>query len=114
MTVEELLDSLRKTRHIFCYGAGLWGRIFCVFLREHGISIDGLVISSGQAYGEKVLGKPVHSFGHLPCPREECTFILSVAEKTQPEIVGNLRDGGVSQYYPLRREMVEAMRRGNS
>lgn len=113
MNVEELLDNLKKAHHIFCYGAGLWGRICCVYLRERGISVEGFVVS-GQACEEQVIGKPVYSFEFLPYPCEECTFILSVAEKTQPEIVENLMNVNVSKYYALTKDLIEEMRRENS
>ena len=61
----------------FVMARAFGGRICCVYLREHGISIDGFVVS-GQACGEKVLEKPVHSFVHLPCLKKSARLFSRI------------------------------------
>lgn len=107
--MRELLDFCRSRQNIFCYGAGIYGRMLRCFLDEHGIDIKGFVVS-GKSNEENVLGIPVYSFGKIVTSIKKGAVLVGVGRKYRDEIVDMLLSHNIKNYFVLSDEMIDEMR----
>lgn len=93
----QLLDFCSSYPKIYCYGAGAYGRLAQIFLRENGYDIEGYIVSDGHKTSGNVLGKQIVSITQID--GTESGIILSVDEKHQKDIEAELHSRGIFNYF---------------
>ncbi len=95
----ELLEYAKRHKRLYCYGAGHFGKVIRIFLDEHGITLNGFIVSTRQTR-ENVLDVPV--FGIDDALKESDSGIfVGVGIKFRDEIVAELESRGYSDYFVL-------------
>lgn len=94
---DQLLEFCSSYSKIYCYGAGVYGRLTRIFLRENGYDIEGFIVSSGQILIDNVLGKQMIPIDQIDV--DESGIILSVSERYQREICEGLKREGIVNYF---------------
>ncbi len=98
---KELFD---KKQHVFCYGAGLYGKITGMWLNENQFSFAGYITTKVQE--NSILNKPVYSIDHLPYSSDTCFFLVTVSDKWQAEIVKELEYRNITGYYIVSEQLL--------
>lgn len=96
---EALLQFVRNSSGIFCYGAGEYGRAVVSFLQEHKIKLQGVIVSQRDSDIQEVHGLPLYEPSEIKDKLEHtaCGIILSLSEKYQLTVRETLRQYGVLQ-----------------
>jgi len=89
--LRRLTDFCEKERKIYCYGAGLYGKVVGIFLDDNNIKWNGFVVSSKSEEGT-LLGRNVISLAEVQS--EDAAFLVSVNEKYHGEIEKILSENG--------------------
>lgn len=114
MRISEILDYCKLHKSVFCYGAGLYGKIVRSYLLEHEMNIEGFVISDIFDENPKVLNARVVSIEDF-CKTNihKSGIIVCVSHKYQKEIRKTIEAHGISDYICVDDDMVEEMDRSN-
>ncbi len=59
LELRRIIEYCGSHRTIYCYGAGLYGKIVCAFLYLNGICIDGFLVSYLETENTIVLNEKV-------------------------------------------------------
>ena len=115
MLISEILDYCKLHRNVFCYGAGLYGKIVRSYLLEHGVNIEGFIVSDDAIGNKKVLDVQVISIEDF-CKTniQKSGIIVCVSHKYQAEIRKTLEAHGIYEYFCVDDLMVEDMDQCNS
>ncbi len=93
----DLLKYAERHKKLFCYGAGHFGKVIRIFLDEHGIMLNGFIVSISQERGS-VLDVPV--FGIDDALKEsDIGVFVGVGKNFKDEIVAELESRGYSDYF---------------
>lgn len=106
--MQKLLDVCHNSQHIFCYGAGNYGRILRCFLDEQGIKLDGFIVSN-EPNEKEVLGVPVYSFCKVASSLKDSTVLIGVGQKYRNEIIDILVSHDIKNYFVLSDEILKRM-----
>ena len=60
MITRELIEYCLRYKKIYCYGAGRFGRETMLFLEQHGIDVEGFLVTSLHNSDSIVLGKKLN------------------------------------------------------
>ncbi|SKB95157.1 Polysaccharide deacetylase [Lachnospiraceae bacterium] len=91
---------------VYCYGAGLYGRTVRVYLAEHGIDIEGFIVSDEIESGRMILEKKVYSVTDYLKPSIQKTgMIISVSDKYRKEVLKILHEYGITDYFCMDEEL---------
>lgn len=115
MRISEILDYCKLNKSVFCYGAGLYGKIVRSYLLEHEMNIEGFVISDIFDENPKVLNARVVSIEDF-CKTNihKSGIIVCVSHKYQKEIRKTIEAHGISDYICVNDDIVEDMDCSNS
>lgn len=97
--MRELFEYCHKYKHIYCYGAGKYGRALRVFLYCHGIDIDGFVTTTKYQYAE-ILKKKVYALDEISYS-DDTIILLGVSPKYRNEMISELDKRGISNRFVL-------------
>ncbi len=92
MELKKILEYCVRHNGVYCYGAGLYGKIVRTYLAENDIDILGFIVSDG--YGEKtsVLGDTVFTISeYLNIRNESDGVVVSVSEMYQNAVKDALK-----------------------
>jgi peptidoglycan/xylan/chitin deacetylase (PgdA/CDA1 family) len=93
--VNELLNFCNKHSDIYIYGAGVFGRIISVFLRENGIIPKAFLVSQNRTGINSVLDLPVLSVDDLDDHFiNDSGIVVAAAEENQLSILQVISESG--------------------
>ncbi len=98
-------ELFEKKQHVFCYGAGLYGKITGLWLNENQFSFDGYVMTQVREC-RFILNKPVYSIDNLPYASDVCFFLVTVSNKWKEDIVKELERRKIDEYYIISEELL--------
>lgn len=93
-----LLEYCKGKKSIICYGAGLYGRIVCVFLRENGIKIECFAVTDAADICAEVLEKKVVEINRI-ADNSDCGIVVCANNLISKEMINKLREKGILDYY---------------
>lgn len=85
-----LFNEIKTYPQVFIYGAGKVGQKFGKKLVEHGIKIDGYVVTEYKAGQKDCMGIPIRELKDIYEWKDTCSIIIAVKENTQFEMYQNL------------------------
>ena len=97
MNIYSLLDKIKKldSNEIYIYGYGTYGRNFYNMIKNHGISVNGFVVTRLSSKMDEKDGMPVKKasdyFGR------NAIFLIAMNKKSSDEVVKYLMEHGVSR-----------------
>lgn len=96
-------DFIKKCKHIFIYGAGVYGKLMAKQLKNNDIEFDGFVVSDDRSSEETYEGKKVWKFSELPFIKKEMGIVIAVRPYLIAEILTILHNSVIENYiYPFR------------
>ena len=96
---------------VFCYGAGLYGKIVGAFLLENDISMEGYIVSDDVEPDMSVLGLPLYSAKEkLPKLKNNSGVIVAVNENLQSDIVSFLEKNNITDYLCIKNTWIPILR----
>ena len=97
MKLEDIQEYCSFHNKLFCYGAGLYGRIIRSYLSDNDIEISSYVVSENTGNKRTVLGIPIITVDEYSRISDESTgLIVSVSEKYQKEVMDMLRERSIT------------------
>ena len=109
MIEEEILSFLKNQDMIFCYGAGVYGRIVKSYLVEKGVKVDSFVVSEKDVADITILDIPVRKASELDAIERKGAFLLTLSPKFQNDVISNLNNLGIENYLALDEKIVQIM-----
>lgn len=104
--MQELAEFCENYRRIYCYGAGRYGREICIYLAEHGIQLNGFIVTSREPDITSVLGVKIYAFNDIKI-EEDDGIVVAVGSKFADEIVGILRKSGINSFFLVSNGLLE-------
>ena len=104
--MQELDEFCENHRRIYCYGAGRFGREICVYLAEHGIQLNGFIVTSREPDITSVLGIKIYAFNDIKIEDGD-GIIVAVGSKFVDEIVAILRKNSINSFFLVNNELLE-------
>ena len=99
--LSQLKEVLLHHRGIYVYGAQSMAYGAVCALEEHGISVDGYVVSSYEGNPRAIAGKPVILLAEIGRKPEDVFFVLAVPGYLHGEIAEALRDLGYPHFLAM-------------
>lgn len=98
--MESILEYCQRHSGVLCYGAGNYGRMLHAFLLEHGIRMNGFLITR-KDHCDFLQGIPVYEAGEiLPCG-DDVGVIIGAGSPYAEEMEDTLRKYGRRDYFCL-------------
>lgn len=94
------MDIFLRSRFVYLYGAGNYGRQFLKILKSWGYEPEGFVVSDGRRKELSVDGYPVYEIGEIN-PKDSCGFIICTDYNLQGEIESSLAARGFERYFKV-------------
>ncbi|SEA83545.1 Polysaccharide deacetylase [Oribacterium sp. KHPX15] len=109
---DELIAYCNQNKKVYCFGAGVYGRIIRAYLDDLGISIEGFVVSSMQANEKKVLDLPVISLDEMiQFYKNEVGVIICAGLVFRCEMKEHLKKNNISNIFEISDEVINEIRR---
>lgn len=111
MAIEEIREFCKRYKHIYCYGAGQYGKITVNYINEQ-IDKDcvlGFIVSKNEKKKEICFGKKVFFLDDLIPNIDKAGIIVSAGKKSQKEILENLTNLGIKRILCINNEMINEM-----
>ncbi|MBR1702194.1 MAG: polysaccharide deacetylase family protein [Lachnospiraceae bacterium] len=110
MGIEEIVDFCQSNDKVYCYGAGVYGRIIRAYLDELGIELEGFIVSKIKKLQE-MLGVPVLAFdGYKKQKAKGEGIIIGVHSEIQKEIVQILEENDITNYICVEEQNILEMK----
>ena len=97
---EKVIEIYKRTKNVYLYGVGYYGKIYLKRFRFWGYTPKGFVVSDGERKEEKFGGIQIYELHEIQ-DYEDMAIIIAVGSELTQEIVNNLKKAGVSNYYIL-------------
>jgi glycosyltransferase involved in cell wall biosynthesis len=96
-------DFIKKCKHVFIYGAGVYGKLLAKQMQNNDIEFDGFVVSDDQSSEGAYEGKKVWKFGELSFIKKEMGIVIAVRPYLIADILTILHNSAIENYiYPFR------------
>lgn len=90
----EKINELNKAEFLIVYGAGKAAIQVIHTLKEHGLSIGAVAVTSKNANAETICGIKVQEIGELLEYKRNATVVIAVARKNEHEVFEKLNEMG--------------------
>lgn len=99
---DRIFSFTRRFKHIVIWGAGNYGRRCYKQLKNHGVEIEGFVVSDDQDNDKMCLDKNVWKVNELPYDIQQTGFIIAVGIDFRTEVFAVLEKNKINHYmYPF-------------
>lgn len=110
MTEKKILDFCNRYSCVYCYGAGVYGKITRFFLSENHIEIDGFLVSNNVCIN-KILEIPVYSLADdLDKLDKNAGVVISASESKQSEMISLLSQKNFFNYLCVTDDFINTLR----
>lgn len=92
-----IMFFLKRYKHIYIMGAGLWGQKLAKKFIQNGLEFDGFVVSDEQHHPQEILEKKVQELSDIPfC--EEIGIIVAVQIDLYHQLIESLCEKNIKSY----------------
>lgn len=109
LELRRIIEYCRSHKNIYCYGAGLYGKIVCAFLYLNDICIDGFLISCLETEDSMVLNKKVMSIDETLIKGDGAGVLICVNNKVRQELINKLVALRWDDYLEIDDELINEM-----
>ena len=90
-------------KRIHIYGAGNWGRLLAIYLKENDIEVDSFIVSTLELDSvREILGIPVKTIEEYENEaNSDSALVVAVSAKFRDKIIKVLSEKGIKEYYVL-------------
>lgn len=111
MTYDEFIEFVRGKEAIVCYGAALVGQYVQKSLKMNGIEVSAFTVTTVDDQTQ-VNGLPVIGIDEIYEIYPNAFILVTVGEQTQPDIIKNLKDRNIEEYFVIPEAFLYEMRAG--
>lgn len=96
---EQLIDFSKGYKHIYIYGAGIYGKDCLRLLKNSGIHVENFLVSDNTE-GNKIDGVAVMSINEVNLGKKD-GIIVAANKENSKAIIGNIRKIGMESQYTI-------------